>query len=187
MRTVILLRIPATRGQVNCRGCATWKRTPARFPDKAARSRAYGYASQKTLLWGSLASCGRLAIGQLAPSGEKAAVSNRRSGCQLAPRRGQLFHLYVAHRIAGPIITRGPLLNAQSRNADSLPNRTLHHGSAFAHQFVGCGNSGFAAELTTESTIDISIRRSAQRADFLVPTSAMLEDLCETRRPSKPN
>jgi hypothetical protein len=48
-------------------------------------------------LWGSLASCGRLAIGQLARWRETAAVGNRRAGCQPAPRHRHRFHCYVAH------------------------------------------------------------------------------------------
>ena len=39
-------------------------------------------------LWGSLASCGRLAIGQLPRLHDTAAVGNRRAGCQPAPQRG---------------------------------------------------------------------------------------------------
>jgi uracil-DNA glycosylase len=67
------------------------------IPGKVAGSRAYGHARQRALLWGSLASCGRLAIGQLALWRETAAVGNRRAGCQPAPRRRQRFHFYVAH------------------------------------------------------------------------------------------
>ncbi len=70
---------------------------------------------------GSLASCGRLAIGQPARWRETAAVGNRRAECRPAPRRSQRFHFYVAHpfrasgrrilfltRSRGPNGTTGP-------------------------------------------------------------------------------
>ena len=68
-----------------------------RFPGKVSGSQMDGHARQKALLWGSLASCGRLAIGPLARSSETAAVGNHRAGCHPAPRRRKLFNFYVAH------------------------------------------------------------------------------------------
>jgi len=50
-------------------------------------------------VWGSLASCGRLAIGQAALWRETAAVGNRRAGYQPALLRWQRFHFYVAHPV----------------------------------------------------------------------------------------
>src|ERR1039458_4689030 len=52
--------------------------------------RAYVYARQRGLLWGSLASCGRLSIGQMPRWHRTAAVANRRAGCQPAPHRASV-------------------------------------------------------------------------------------------------
>src|SRR5450759_5185963 len=71
-------------------GCATQKWTPKRFISKTALIRAYVYARQGALLWGSLASCGRLSIGQLPRLHRTAAVANRRAGCQPAPHHASV-------------------------------------------------------------------------------------------------
>src|ERR1019366_8404881 len=55
---------------------------------KRLESERMPYARQGALLWGSLVSCGRLAIGQLPRLHGIAAVANRRAGCQPAPRHG---------------------------------------------------------------------------------------------------
>src|ERR1019366_3612204 len=55
---------------------------------KLLESERMPYARQGALLWGSLVSCGRLAIGQLPRLHGIAAVANRRAGCQPAPRHG---------------------------------------------------------------------------------------------------
>src|ERR1019366_5787471 len=55
---------------------------------KRLESERMPYARQGALLWGSLVSCGRLAIGQLPRLHGIAAVANRRAGCRPAPRHG---------------------------------------------------------------------------------------------------
>src|ERR1035441_1062139 len=52
---------------------------------KQLESERMSYARQETPLWGSLVSCGRLVIGQLPRLHGRAAVDNRRAGCQPAP------------------------------------------------------------------------------------------------------
>src|ERR1019366_6273175 len=51
---------------------------------KRLESQRMPYARQGAVLWGSLVSCGRLAIGKLPRLHGIAAVANRRAGCQPA-------------------------------------------------------------------------------------------------------
>ncbi len=53
-------------------------------------------------MWGSLASCGRLVIGQLTRWREMAVVGNRREVCQPAPRRQQGFYFLYRAPVAIP-------------------------------------------------------------------------------------
>src|ERR1022692_1892137 len=80
------------------RGGATRKWTPTLI-SKAAWLRAYVYARLGALLWGSLASCGRLAIGRtqrvppaFAPDSGGSQPPRRLPAC---PTSRQRFHFYV--------------------------------------------------------------------------------------------
>src|ERR1019366_8866509 len=82
------------------RGGATRKWTPTLI-SKAAWLRAYVYARLGALLWGSLASCGRLAIGRtqrvppaFAPDSGGSQPPRRLPAC---PTSRQRFHFYAAH------------------------------------------------------------------------------------------
>src|ERR1019366_6694137 len=86
------------------RGGATRKWTPTLI-SKAAWLRAYVYARLGALLWGSLASCGRLAIGRtqrvppaFATDSGGSQPPRRLPACPTSRRR---FHSYVVHPTRG--------------------------------------------------------------------------------------
>ena len=61
----------------------THKWPPTRFTSKTTGTRAYAYARREALLWGSLASCGRLSIGP--PAAQSASLRESHARFKLTP------------------------------------------------------------------------------------------------------
>src|ERR1039458_3996769 len=104
-------------------GCATRKWTPRRFISKTACLRAYVYARQRGLLWGSLASCGRLSIGQMPRWHRTAAVANT------AAQAASLPHIAPAF----PLLCRAP----RGKGSTTVQRVPYHHRRQRDHHYAG--------------------------------------------------